>query len=188
MEPEPVAESRHSALLPVAKLLGQALALGAFGLVVGLSANALRPSGVHLRLYEPKTSCQGPEHQGIQVQELPPSEISALCGSPSILIVDVRKADRYAEGHIADAVHLPCSAPGKAADDVISEHLGGKSAVVVYGDSTQDARNVADSLAQRAKQPGLRVIAMVGGFSKWSEAGFACESGDCAECSHKVSR
>jgi hypothetical protein len=66
--------------------------------------------------------------------------------------------------------------------------LSGKSTVVVYGENTQDARNVADSLAQRAKQPGLRVIAMLGGFNQWSEAGFACVSGDCPECSHKVSQ
>jgi hypothetical protein len=88
-------------LLALAKLLAEALALAALGIVVGLSLNAVRPSGIRLRFYEPKLSCQGPEHQGPQVQELAPSEISGLCGSPQVLVVDVRKADRFAEGHIA---------------------------------------------------------------------------------------
>src|SRR5689334_25052828 len=90
---------RHSATLAV---------LGALG---GLLVNAIRADGVAiLRPFEPEThgatECSvaaGPAEIGVTEAERLLAENEAVFG-------DVRPASEYAEGHVVDAVHLPCSA------------------------------------------------------------------------------
>jgi rhodanese-related sulfurtransferase len=94
-------------------------------------------------------------------------------------IADARSAAAYAEGHVAGAVHLPCDAGGQAAVEALA-HFDRAHSIVVYGDSTDDARPVADSLQRR--HPGVRVSVLAGGFPAWSSAGLACASGPCDEC------
>ena len=118
------------------------------------------------------------------VEVLPPAAASALCGDPGVVIADARPARRFAEGHIADAIHLPCAATGAAASDALAR-LVGKHTVVVYGDSTAEARSVAESLQAHGARDHLRVVVLDGGFGAWSEAGLACSSGPCPECADK---
>ena len=101
---------------------------------------------------------------------LEPAEASALCGRPGVVIADVRPAAAYAEGHVADAVHMPCDSAGQVATDRLTH----AQMVLVYGNSTEEASPVAVTLAQR----GIQVAVIKGGFPAWNAAGLACASGE----------
>jgi rhodanese-related sulfurtransferase len=91
------------------------------------------------------------------------------------VIVDVRSAQLFAEGHVAGALHLPCDSSGPLAND---PRIARARSLVVYGHSTEDARPVASALSQR--NPGARVVVIAGGFPAWNAAGLACASGERA--------
>ncbi len=111
---------------------------------------------------------------------LEPNETAQLCGDSRVLIADARPAAKFAEGHVAGAIHLPCAASGEAADEAMS-HLHGKHTLIVYGDTTDEAEPVAEELKRRAAAP-LRIVVLKGGFPAWNQAGLACSSGPCAGC------
>jgi len=110
-----------------------------------------------------------------------PTEVAGLCGASDVVIADVRPPDRFAQGHVAGSIHLPCSASDDAAR-VADSLLEGKRTLVVYGENTEDAREVAITLARRRADTGLQVSVLEGGFSAWFEGGFACISGGCDQC------
>jgi rhodanese-related sulfurtransferase len=154
------------------------------GAVAGLVANAARPGGVALASWSAPAQCNGHEGALNLPTEMPPSEAAAMCGRPDVVIADARPAAKFAEGHVAGAIHLPCDAAGQVATDALArfEHA---QTIVVYGDSTDDARPVALSLSQR--HPDVRVAILAGGFPAWSQGGMACESGPCDECAQTAS-
>src|SRR5205823_5355970 len=144
----------------------RAFVLLAAGAALGLAVNAARSDGVPLASFQAPAVCSA----GVdQPPELDPAQASALCGRPGVLIADVRPASQYAEGHVADGVRLPCDSAGQVAGDRVARAETG----VVYGNSTDDARPVAITLAQR----GIHVAVIKGGFPAWSAAGLACASG-----------
>jgi len=161
-------------------LLARTLVLLVIGAAVGLSANAVRRDGVSLRRYSPPASCEGPKG-GPAVQVLPPEQAVRLCGDAGVLVADARPPQRFAEGHVADAVHLPCAAPNAEASSVVSA-LARKHTLIVYGDTTEEARPVAEDLRRRIGRADLKVVVLEGGFPAWSKAGLACSSGPCREC------
>jgi rhodanese-related sulfurtransferase len=156
----------------------RALMLLLAGLVLGLLQNAARKDGVALRLTPAPTSCEAPT--GVPA-EITPEGAAALCQAGGVVVADARSAARYAEGHIADAIHLPCDAAGQVAADALS-HVAGARTILVYGETTEEARPVASGLMQRIHDPSVRVIVLAGGFTAWSKAGLACASGPCGEC------
>jgi 3-mercaptopyruvate sulfurtransferase SseA len=79
---------------------------------------------------------------------------------------------------VAGAIHLPCDASGSVASEAMHK-LEGAATVIVYGESTDDARPVAASLHRRLHN---RVSLLKGGFAAWNQAGLACASGPCDEC------
>jgi 3-mercaptopyruvate sulfurtransferase SseA len=165
-------------------LVARTVLLLVLGAAVGLGANALRRDGVALRTYRPPASCEGPK-SGPVVEILPPDRAVRLCGDSGVLVADARPPQRFAEGHVADAVHLPCAAPNKDASSVVSA-LAHKHTLIVYGDTTAEARPVAEDLRRRIGRSDLRVVVLEGGFPAWSQAGLACSSGPCPECAeHK---
>jgi 3-mercaptopyruvate sulfurtransferase SseA len=161
-------------------MLGRTSALLLTGALLGLAGNAIRRDGVSLRGYSPPVSCQ--EHAGAPaVEVLPPDRAVRLCGDPGVLVADARPPQRFAEGHVSDAVHLPCAAPSTDANSVVTA-LANKHTLIVYGDSTAEARPVAEDLRRRIGRPDLHVIVLDGGFPAWSQAGLACSSGPCPAC------
>jgi 3-mercaptopyruvate sulfurtransferase SseA len=160
--------------------MARAAALLAIGAAVGLVANAARSDGIALR-YTAPVSCDAPRAGQPAVEVLPPDRAVRLCGDSGVLVADARPPRRYAEGHVADAVHLPCAAPHAEASTVVSR-LGSKHTLIVYGDTTEEARPVAEDLRRRIGRPDLRVVVLDGGFPAWSRAGLACSSGPCREC------
>ena len=163
-------------------LLVRSVFLLALGAVAGLLLNGLRPDGGGLEgqataaagLVAPTLREAGPDLVN-------PDEASSLCADPTVLIADARDALHFAQGHVAGAVHLPCAASGHLAGTV-PDLLRGRSSVIVYGESTDDAVEVADGLRRRSRDPGLRVMVLEGGFAAWDHAGFACTSGACPDC------
>ncbi|HEY4187394.1 MAG TPA: rhodanese-like domain-containing protein [Polyangia bacterium] len=169
--------------MPAARALG--LLVG--GAALGLLVNGVRPGGVRLASYAPPTVCAAttptaPRTPGVPaVETLSPVDASALCGDPRTLIADVRPAESFAQGHVSGAIHLPCTASGVAASAAV-ELVAGRQSLIVYGDTTDDARRVAEEMRRRIGKSDLRVVVLEGGFSAWSQAGLACASGACAQC------
>jgi rhodanese-related sulfurtransferase len=147
-------------------MLARAFALVAAGALLGIAVNAARSDGVPLTSFQSPAACSAGE---AAPPELEPAQASALCGRPGVIIADVRPAAAYAEGHVADAVHLPCDSAGQVAAGRVAQ----AQLVVVYGNSTEEARPVAVTLAQR----GIQVAVIKGGFPAWNAAGLACASG-----------
>jgi 3-mercaptopyruvate sulfurtransferase SseA len=163
----------------------RALVLLLVGAALGLAANALRPDGIALRGFAPPVTCSDTGGGPVAaVEVLSPAGAAGLCGDSRALIADARPPDRFAAGHVADAVHLPCAASGAQASSVMGR-LAGLRAVIVYGDSTEEARPVAEDLRRRVGRPDLRVIVLEGGFPAWSQAGLACASGPCRTCTEE---
>ena len=104
---------------------------------------------------------------------------SLLCSRAGVVFADTRAEGRFEEGHVAFAVHLPCDATESGAQAAIA-HLGQAQTVIVYGDSSDDGRAVAEALRRRGLHAELRVLR--GGFAAWEREGLACASGPCVDC------
>lgn len=163
----------------------RALSLLAAGGGLGLLVNAIRGDGVALSPSgspgaSDATACVAPV-AGPGVEVLPVAQAVRVCGDASTLVADARPARRFTEGHVAGAVHLPCAASGSAAARAV-ERMAGKHTLIVYGDTTDEARPVAEDLRRRVSRPDLRVVVLEGGFPAWNAAGLACSSGPCPDC------
>jgi rhodanese-related sulfurtransferase len=167
-----------SGLLPLLARTGVILGVG---VALGVAVNGLRPHGLRPSGFAVATTCTaaGPPSTGISV--LPPEQAVRLCGDPGVLIADVRSAERFAEGHVAQAIHLPCAARQDAATGALAR-VEGAHTVVMYGDSTEEATPVAESLRRRLPRADLRLVVIEGGFAGWDRAGLACSSGPCPDC------
>jgi rhodanese-related sulfurtransferase len=144
--------------------------------VAGVGANVVRPGGVALRSFEAPTACTAEVGASPRpaVVELPPREAATLCGREGVVFADTRPAARFEDGHVAGAVHLPCDATEAGAQTVIGS-LSSAALVIVYGDSSDDGRAVAETLQRRGLRAELRVLH--GGFAAWESDGLACASG-----------
>jgi rhodanese-related sulfurtransferase len=162
--------------------LVRACLLVAVAALLGFVVNAARPHGVAVTTFRPPTQCSAADHAAGHADgpiELSPADAASLCGRADVVVADARSAAAFSEGHVADAVHLPCDAKGRVADDALARFSRAHT-IVVYGQSTDDARPVAWSLSER--HPGVRVAILTGGFAAWSAAGLACASGPCDDC------
>lgn len=148
------------------------------GALAGLGLNAARPAGVALIDFNPPTACSA-AHGEEPVVEVAAREASRLCGQPGVLFADTRSAAQFAEGHVADAVHLPCDASAVGAEGALRK-LDPAQTIIVYGESSDAGRAVAETLRRRGLKAELRVLA--GGFRAWEAEGLACASGPCRDC------
>ena len=161
-------------------LLLRAAALVLGGAVVGVGANAVRAGGVALRSFEAPATCSAePEGHVLPVLELAPREASYLCARPGVIFADTRPVARFEEGHVADAVFLPCDSSEQGAQAALGR-LAQAQTVIVYGDSSDDGRAVAETLRRRGLRCELYVLR--GGFAAWEKEGLACASGPCKDC------
>ncbi len=163
-----------------------AAVLALAGALSGLGLAAVRPGGLALAPKARPEVCAGPGAPHVEVARVHPADAARLCGEARVLIADARPAAEFAKGHVAGAVHLPCSATGEAAGAALGA-LAGYSSLLVYGATTQEAVQVAEGLAARARPGGPRVLALEGGFAAWEQAGLACASGPCDQCALPVS-
>ncbi len=161
----PMALLRHSASLAVV------------GAAFGLLLNAIRADGVALlRPFEPeipgasecRVAASGPPVIDVAAAE-------ALLAANEAVFGDVRNAAEYAEGHVVDAVHLPCSAD---APDWLG-NVAKYSTVILYGEKDADADQVAHALSAGGYRD-VRVLR--GGFAAWRDGGGLAASGPCDVC------
>jgi rhodanese-related sulfurtransferase len=178
-------------------LVARAAGLLAAGVVLGLVVNAAHPRGVRFGSFAPPVACTQGEAGAVagaagrsapRPAEAPPpvevltlAQVASLCGDPRALVADARPADRFAEGHVSGAIHLPCASSRSTASAAV-DLLAGRDTLVVYGDATDDAMPVAEEMRRRAARPGVRIAVLAGGFPAWSRAGMACSSGPCTDC------
>ncbi len=154
--------------------------LVALGMALGLAINALRAKPLSLAAYHPVGVCSaGLVEEPIGL--VTPSEVASLCAESGVLVVDVRSAEKYAEGHVTGALHLPCTASPEAAM-MADSVLEGKRTIIVYGETNEQAKSVAETLAVRAPGRSLMTRILDGGFAAWSAASLACSSGPCEAC------
>jgi rhodanese-related sulfurtransferase len=166
-------------LRPDRPLLLRTAALLLGGAAAGLGFNAARPGGVALRGFEAPTACTAGAAEEARVIEVDPREASTLCGHAGVVFADTRPAARFEEGHVADAVHLPCDSAASGLEAELAR-VGRAQTIVVYGESSDDGRNVAETLRRRGFAGDLRVLR--GGFAAWEREGLACASGPCKDC------
>jgi rhodanese-related sulfurtransferase len=161
-------------------LAGRSALLLLCGAALGLGVNALRPDGVRLDAWRPVTACEVP---ATPIEILPPDGAAHLCHEVDTLVADVRDSARFAKGHIARALHLPCASSGDVASRALAS-MANHRAVVVYGDTTDEARPVAEALQKRLATAGkaARVVVLDGGYGAWDQHGLACSKGPCPDC------
>jgi rhodanese-related sulfurtransferase len=163
--------------------VGRAALLVALGASLGLAANVARKDGVRLFGFQAAATCEAGEAVAAP-SLISPAAAAAMCGRSDVVVFDARTPARFAEGHVAGAIHLPCGADGRAAADGIG-HTTSARTVIVYGDSTAEAQPVAQALLRRDAHLDVRVLE--GGFPAWAAAGQACASGPCDTCTETAS-
>ncbi len=158
------------------------------GLGLGVLGNAVHPQG--LPLAQPVYAlaeqglCTADSHPGTApaakapapAEPISPEQVQALRTS-GVVFGDLRPARQYAEGHIAGALHLPCT--GSLGQEAL-RHLpqGGRLLIYDADGRSADLATAAATAAQR----GLQVYTLTGGFSAWLRAGLPAESGSCEKC------
>ena len=101
------------------------------------------------------------------------SEFRPLQDRRSVLVIDVRDAMSFANGHIPGAMHVPVR-------DVASQLAAVRKAsrgrlIVTYCSCPTEASSLR--AAGELSDAGLTARALVGGFPKWVEAGGTIERG-----------
>lgn len=165
-------------------LVWRAALLTVVGGALGAGVNALRPDGLVLATYAAPVVCStgaAGESEWPEVSLVAQDEAISLCAESDTLIADVRPASAFAEGHVAGAIHLPCSAPEQVAS-AAQDRLSGKRQLIVYGQDTDDAFPVAEQMRRRLGRADLSIRVLSGGFTAWNAAGLACTSGECPAC------
>lgn len=164
----------------LAAIMVRAAILGLLGIGLGLAINAVHPHGIAFRRYEPAALCSGSTSPQ-EIRVLQPQQAAKLCGDSRTLVADVRDGAAFTEGHVAQAVHIPCS--GSRADiEAVRTRLVGKEALVVYGHTEEQATKVAHDLAAEIGRPELSIAVIAGGWKAWFDAELACTSGPCDDC------
>jgi rhodanese-related sulfurtransferase len=169
----------RSAAVKALSPLFAAAAIALAGSLCGLGLAAARGT-LQLEAKPRPEVCSGPGAPHVVVARIQPQDAARLCGEGKVLIADARPPADFARGHVVGAVHLPCTASGEAAVAALGA-LPGYSALLVYGNTTEEAVQVAETLAAR-NTAVQRVLALEGGFDAWEKAGLACASGPCDQC------
>lgn len=96
------------------------------------------------------------------VLALPPAELQKrLDQGDKVTLVDVRKPELYAKGHIPGAINIPASV-------IASKRLPALGEVIVYGEGLgRDTRDASSAVDQLNQKPGIRAVTLDGGFSAW---------------------
>ncbi len=166
----------------LSELAVRGVAIVIVGGALGVAINAVRADGVPLGRYSPPAMCTGVvPTPTVEPTVMAPPDVAPLCGLADTVIIDTRSELAYTEGHAVGAVHLPCTAPSGAASRAL-DLIGTRSTAVIYGDSTEDALDVASGLLAKADRLELSVVVVEGGFAAWKQANQPCASGPCDRC------
>jgi len=177
---ETQSETHRPVALPFAQIALRAVVISVVSVASGWYLNQLRPHPLALQKYAAPTECAeaslAPSSSVLSAQA-----VSSLCGRDDVLFADARDEVQYEQGHVTGAVHLACTSSRGDVGQLLGQ-LGGKRTLVVYGKSTDEARQVADGILRQTKRRDLGVIVLDGGFAAWRDTGLACSSGACENC------
>lgn len=109
-----------------------------------------------------------------QIQEVAPQQARDLIADQSdLLLVDVREASEYEQGHIADAVLVPRGILEAAADPAYPKHVpelaNGRGRTVLLYCATGGRSAMAAATLQLMGYE--RVYSLDGGYSRWEQEG-----------------
>jgi rhodanese-related sulfurtransferase len=96
---------------------------------------------------------------------------SQLGGSEAPLILDVRDAEEYAEGHLAEAVNRPLDGLLTAQPPLPTDRL-----IVTYCNMHNSGYSRSERAAEELSAGGYRVVALEGGYPAWAERGHPVET------------
>jgi thioredoxin len=102
--------------------------------------------------------------------EVAPSDLAALMHMKRAVAVDVRDASAYARNHIPGAISLPAA---EIATRLAELRPNDGRVRVLYGRSTDEAKD----LAAKAREVGVQVGYLSGGFLHWEAEGLGVERG-----------
>ena len=106
----------------------------------------------------------------VAADEVAPHDLAAMLHMGRAIAVDVRDAGTYARYHIPGAISLPAAElPARLADLRPSDGR----VRVLYGRSTDEAKD----LAAKAREGGVQVGYLSGGFLHWEAEGLGVERG-----------
>jgi len=98
----------------------------------------------------------------------PAALADALATSDAPLVLDVRDAEEYAEGHLAGAVNSPL-------DDLTSAALPTGQLIVTYCNMHYPGYSRGERAAEDLSARGYRAVALEGGYLAWAEGGHRVE-------------
>ncbi len=106
------------------------------------------------------TACGQQNYENVEVKEF-----AELTADPNVVILDVRKADEFAEGHIAGAILID-----QSQSDFVEQaqaKLPKEKTVAIYCRSGRRSASAAGKLAAE----GYKCVNLKGGILAWKEAG-----------------
>ena len=106
------------------------------------------------------TACGQQNYENVEVKEF-----AELTADPNVVILDVRKADEFAEGHIAGAILIDQSQSDFVAQ--AQAKLPKEKTVAIYCRSGRRSASAAGKLAAE----GYKCVNLKGGILAWKEAG-----------------
>jgi rhodanese-related sulfurtransferase len=92
----------------------------------------------------------------------------ALVTPDAPLVLDVRDAEEYAEGHLAGAVNRPL-------DDLASAALPTGRLIVTYCNMHNPGYSRGERATEELSARGYRAVALEGGYPAWGEGGYPVE-------------
>lgn len=92
------------------------------------------------------------------------SGFAALTADSGVVVLDVRTADEFGSGHIANAINIDVQQDGFAEKAKATLPVG--KTIAVYCRSGRRSANAAEKLAAE----GYKVVNLKGGISAWNDA------------------
>jgi phage shock protein E len=105
-----------------------------------------------------------------ECERISPAALAEKLATPDApLVLDVRDAEEYAEGHLAGAVNRPM-------DDLASATLPTGRLIVTYCNMHNPGYSRGERAAEELSARGYRVMALEGGYPAWAESGHPTET------------
>ncbi len=105
-----------------------------------------------------------------ECEHISPAALAGKLATPDApLVLDVRDAEEYAEGHLAGAVNRPM-------DDLASAALPADRLIVTYCNMHNPGYSRGERAAEELSGRGYRVMALAGGYPSWAESGHPVET------------
>ena len=112
-----------------------------------------------------------------RIEEVLPPAVTEQVQAGEVAVIDTRDPDKFALGHIPDAVNVPAGENGVGSHapqfaERIAEATGGKPALLYCNSGNRSAR-ATDALTNEHGVEGVR--SLVGGIKLWDDLGYPVE-------------